>query len=123
MSAAALLARIEAARDHPYSGYVETRGTLQLPVADRFTDVGDLFGGHDPDAGVVAQPERLAGRQAAGHRRDGPGPRRREDHRVGLRARRGRPSAATPTSGCRATADLVPPALAAGCSTTSTATT
>ncbi|MEP6761671.1 MAG: transcriptional regulator, partial [Sporichthyaceae bacterium] len=26
------------------SGYVETLGTLQLPVADRFTDVGDLFG-------------------------------------------------------------------------------
>ena len=26
--------------DHPYSGYVETDGTLQLPVADRFSDVG-----------------------------------------------------------------------------------
>src|SRR5687768_7723444 len=45
VSAAALLARIEAARDHPYSGYAESRGTLQLPVADRFTDLGGLLGG------------------------------------------------------------------------------
>jgi hypothetical protein len=45
IDAAALLAKVEAARDHPYSGYVESRGALQLPVADRFTDVGDLFGG------------------------------------------------------------------------------
>jgi hypothetical protein len=44
VSAADLLATIEDNLDHPYSGYVETRGTLQLPVADRFTDVGDLFG-------------------------------------------------------------------------------
>jgi hypothetical protein len=44
VSAADLLAKIEDSLDHPYSGYVETRGTLQLPVADRFTDVGDLFG-------------------------------------------------------------------------------
>ena len=51
--------------DHPYSGYVETAGDLQLPVADRFTDVGDLFGEQDPDAGVVAPGGRLAGRQAA----------------------------------------------------------
>ncbi len=45
LGAADLLARVQAARDHPYSGYVESRGTLQLPVADRFTDVGSLFGG------------------------------------------------------------------------------
>jgi hypothetical protein len=45
VSATALLARIEAARDHPYSGYAESRGTLSLPVADRFTDLGTLFGG------------------------------------------------------------------------------
>ena len=44
VGAADLLATIEDNLDHPYSGYVETRGTLQLPVADRFTDVGDLFG-------------------------------------------------------------------------------
>lgn len=44
VSAADLLATIQDNLDHPYSGYVETRGTLQLPVADRFTDVGDLFG-------------------------------------------------------------------------------
>lgn len=45
ISAADLLARIEAGAKHPYSGYVESQGTLQLPVADRFTDVGELFGG------------------------------------------------------------------------------
>jgi hypothetical protein len=44
VSAAELLATIEQNLDHPYSGYVETQGTLQLPVADRFTDVGELFG-------------------------------------------------------------------------------
>jgi hypothetical protein len=44
ISAVGLLARIEAGAKHPYSGYVETQGTLQLPVADRFTDVGELFG-------------------------------------------------------------------------------
>jgi hypothetical protein len=44
IGAAELLALIEDGRDHPYSGYVETHGTLQLPVADRFTDVGELFG-------------------------------------------------------------------------------
>jgi hypothetical protein len=45
ISAADLLASIEAGARHPYSGYVESQGTLQLPVADRFTDVGELFGG------------------------------------------------------------------------------
>jgi hypothetical protein len=44
VGAAALLARIEAGRDHAYSGYVESRGTLSLPVADRFTDLGALLG-------------------------------------------------------------------------------
>ena len=29
---------------HAWSGYVETDGTLQLPDADRFSDVGALFG-------------------------------------------------------------------------------
>jgi hypothetical protein len=42
--AGSLLARIEQAQEAPYSGYVETHGTLLLPVADRFTDVGALFG-------------------------------------------------------------------------------
>lgn len=44
ITAAALLAKIDGSRDRSYSGYVETLGTLQLPVADRFTDVGQLFG-------------------------------------------------------------------------------
>jgi hypothetical protein len=44
LSASGLLRLVEAGADHPYSGYVETQGTLQLPVADRFTDVGELFG-------------------------------------------------------------------------------
>ena len=45
VSATGLLARIEGARDHGYSGYVESRGTLQLPVVDQFTSVGSLLGG------------------------------------------------------------------------------
>ena len=44
ISATDLLARIEASRNHPYSGYVESLGTLQFPMTDRFTDVGALFG-------------------------------------------------------------------------------
>ena len=44
VTAAELLATIQDNLDHPYSGYVESRGTLLLPVSDRFTDVGDLFG-------------------------------------------------------------------------------
>ena len=44
ISATDLLARIEASRDHPYSGYVESQGNLQLPITDRFTDIGALFG-------------------------------------------------------------------------------
>lgn len=44
VSAADLLATLEVNLDHPYSGYVETQGTLLLPVADRFTDIGELFG-------------------------------------------------------------------------------
>jgi hypothetical protein len=44
VSAADLLARIRASGDHGYSGYVESRGALELPVADRFTDVGALLG-------------------------------------------------------------------------------
>ena len=39
-----VLASIEAAKGAPYSGYVETTGTLLLPVASRFTDVGELLG-------------------------------------------------------------------------------
>ena len=44
ISATELLARIEAAGNHPYSGYVESQGNLQLPITDRFTDVGELLG-------------------------------------------------------------------------------
>ncbi|MDQ3096423.1 MAG: transcriptional regulator [Actinomycetota bacterium] len=44
ITASALLDRIEGSRDLSYSGYIETLGTLQLPVADNFTDVGELFG-------------------------------------------------------------------------------
>ena len=42
--AADLLAQVRGAQESPYSGYVESRGALQLPVTDRFTDVGALFG-------------------------------------------------------------------------------
>lgn len=44
IGAADLLTRIEASRELGYQGYVESRGALQLPVTDRFTDVGTLFG-------------------------------------------------------------------------------
>ena len=44
VSATTLLARVDASSGHPYSGYAESLGTLELPVADRFTDVGALFG-------------------------------------------------------------------------------
>ena len=44
VSAARLLERVRQAQDLPWSGSVETEGTLQLPVADRFSEVGALFG-------------------------------------------------------------------------------
>ena len=44
ISATALLATIERSAPHGYSGYAESLGTLQLPVASRFTDVGSLLG-------------------------------------------------------------------------------
>ncbi|HCB06502.1 MAG TPA: hypothetical protein DEQ43_20060 [Nocardioides bacterium] len=43
-SATELLAQVRGAEGHPWSGYVETDGALQLPDADRFSDVGALFG-------------------------------------------------------------------------------
>ncbi|WP_395658427.1 hypothetical protein [Nocardioides sp.] len=46
VSAAELLAEVTAAEDHPWSGYVETQGSLQLPVQDDFADVGALLSGH-----------------------------------------------------------------------------
>ena len=51
VAAAEVLARVEASSAQPYSGYVETQGTLALPVADRFTDIGRLFGGADASCG------------------------------------------------------------------------
>ncbi|MFC4786630.1 hypothetical protein ACT8ZV_19300 [Nocardioides sp. MAHUQ-72] len=44
VGAAELLSRVRASEGRGYSGYVETTGTLQLPVTDRFTDIGALFG-------------------------------------------------------------------------------
>ncbi|MEP6665083.1 MAG: hypothetical protein ABJA81_01430 [Nocardioidaceae bacterium] len=44
VSATVLLRQVDASRGAAYSGYVETLGTLQLPITDQFTDVGDLFG-------------------------------------------------------------------------------
>jgi hypothetical protein len=44
VSAAELLDQVRASSDHGWSGYVETDGTLQLPDADRFSDVGALLG-------------------------------------------------------------------------------
>jgi hypothetical protein len=39
-----LLAKITSSSSMSYSGYAESLGTLQLPVTDRFSDVGELFG-------------------------------------------------------------------------------
>ena len=44
IDASRLLALVRAGEDRPYGGYVETRGALQLPVTDRFTDLGALVG-------------------------------------------------------------------------------
>lgn len=44
IDASGLLALVRAAEDRPYGGYVETQGALQLPVTDRFTDLGELLG-------------------------------------------------------------------------------
>jgi uncharacterized membrane protein len=44
IAAGALLARIESSTAEPYAGYAESLGTLELPVANHFTDVGELFG-------------------------------------------------------------------------------
>ena len=44
LSAAGLLARVQASSDAPWSGYVEAVGTLQLPDAGRFSDLAALFG-------------------------------------------------------------------------------
>lgn len=44
LSGGEVLTLVRAAEDTPYSGYVETTGTLLLPVASRFTDVGELLG-------------------------------------------------------------------------------
>jgi hypothetical protein len=44
VSGARLLAEARAAHGHAWSGYVETKGTLELPDADRFSDVANLFG-------------------------------------------------------------------------------
>jgi hypothetical protein len=45
LGAAELYALVDDSGDQPYTGYVETSGTLQLPVSDRFSSIGDLFGG------------------------------------------------------------------------------
>ena len=44
VSAATLYARVVDSASVGYSGYAESLGTLQLPVTDNFTDVGELFG-------------------------------------------------------------------------------
>ncbi|MEV7429065.1 hypothetical protein AB0N29_05545 [Nocardioides sp. NPDC092400] len=44
VDAGTLLGRVQDSADEGWSGYVETAGTLQLPEADRFDDVGALVG-------------------------------------------------------------------------------
>lgn len=44
ITARGLLDQVRSSQDHGWSGYVETEGTLQLPDADGFSDLGTLFG-------------------------------------------------------------------------------
>jgi hypothetical protein len=44
MPPAQLVSRVRASESRGWSGYVETRGTIQLPSVDRFDSVGALFG-------------------------------------------------------------------------------
>jgi hypothetical protein len=41
----AVVAAVRGSADASYSGLVEVRGRLALPIADHFTDLADLFGG------------------------------------------------------------------------------
>lgn len=43
--AAALLARVRAADDRPYSGYAESTGSMALPASEDLDDVASLLGG------------------------------------------------------------------------------
>lgn len=45
ISQTSLLDKAQASGSVDYSGYVESLGTLQLPVSSRFTDLADLLGG------------------------------------------------------------------------------
>src|SRR6476469_2020741 len=45
LSAAQVLALVRAGEGTAYSGTVETRGRLGLPISDHFTDIADLLGG------------------------------------------------------------------------------
>jgi hypothetical protein len=44
ISSADLLAKVKSSTPVPYSGYVQSLGTLGLPLTDQFTDLADLFG-------------------------------------------------------------------------------
>lgn len=44
VTATGLLALVQGSGSVPYSGYVESTGTLQLPVADEFSEIADLLG-------------------------------------------------------------------------------
>ena len=101
VDAAGLLERIEASEDRGYSGYVETLGTLDLPVADRFTDIAAPVRRAHPAAGVVARSRHVAGGQAARDGGDRPRPRRAGDDRVELRAGPGGDQPRPARSGCR----------------------
>ena len=44
MTAAELLTLVQESDSVPYSGFAESTGTLQLPVADEFSEIADLLG-------------------------------------------------------------------------------
>ena len=100
VSAAALLSRVQDSRDESLLRVRRDRpAPSSLPENEALSSLGELLGEHEPDAGVVARPRHLAGRDAAHDRRDRPGAPRRPDGALGLRvqaghAHPGRPGAA-----------------------------
>lgn len=110
-SAADLLAQVQGSEDSAYQGYVESTGRVQIPVGDKFSDLGDLFGAPSrlrvwwdgPDAWRVARLE-LSGEVDVVHSRRGTATYDYEDARVVL--------ARDPRVRLPGTVDVVPPSMA-----------
>ena len=109
VSAGRLLAQARAAEGHAWSGFVETDGALQLPDADRFSDVGALFGERTRMRAWWQDDDHWRVDQLLAHRRDRPRPRRRHDHSRGTTSTLDATLSRDPDIRLPRTADLVPP--------------